>query len=1374
MSRGFEMRFTSLTYRFLVWFIVIALLPLALFGYLSLQQNETVLRSEALNRMSRLADKKAMEIKFYLHERNQDIELLARSNLAEVAMSDLSRAYVRYHPDSAEYRRAAEPFANNFGAYIGGDALFYDVFLITPQGEIVYTHKRESDFATNLNKGPYRDSQLAQVFRESRFTLEGSISGFEHYAPSNAPAAFIAAPIIRDGVLLGVAAFQLDTQRIYQVAADSIGLGVTGETPLAKLIGAEEAVFVAPLRHDQQAAMRRKIDLKSGAIPIRKSLYGERGSGVETDYAGKQVVAAWRYLPELRWGMVVKMDADEALAVVYQQRKNLLQALLALAVLGGLAAFYLGRRLVVPLKAFALTANDIAKGDLSKRVNENRTDEIGALGGAFNRMTENLQTLYRTLEDRVEERTRELNVSNEQLQEEIIEREHIEKALRESREHAVRALEELRYQKFALDQHAIVATTDVRGTITYANEKFCEISGYSQQELLGQNHRILNSGTHPKEFFRDMFHAIGAGQVWHGEICNRARDGSLYWVLTTIVPYLNDQGQPAQYIAIRTDITERKRAEADILATRNQLEATIDAIPDLMFEVGLDGTYYSIHAQRPELLAAPADEVAGKKVSDVLPAEAAEVAMSAIREAQEHGRSHGNQFELKTPQGSAWFELSVSRKPVDHGQQPRFIALSREITERKLAQLELQHNQDLLNEAQRLGQLGSWELNLVSGELRWSDEIYRIFELDPLRFTPSYENFLNVIHPDDRDKVNAAYTESLRNRQPYDVVHRLRMADGRIKWVREHCSNEFDAAGKPLRSVGAVQDITVQKLTEDSLRIAAVAFETHEGILITDAQADILRVNKAFREITGYGTDEVLGKNPRILSSGRQSKEFYAEMWRQLLENGTWSGEIWDRRKNGEIYPKWLTITAVKNEQGETCEYVGIFSDITARKQAEEEIRNLAFYDALTGLPNRRLLLDRFHLALSLSMRSHYCGALLFLDMDKFKTLNDTLGHDYGDLMLIEVGRRIQACVREVDTVARLGGDEFVALIEEVSANMPDALQKVALIAEKIRAVLAQPYMLKGHEFHSSPSIGVTLYRGSTEPVDVLMKQADMAMYQAKNAGRNKVSFFDPLMQQAVEAHAELEADLRGALPNEQLQLYYQIQVDGDHRPIGAEALIRWSHPRRGMVSPAQFIPIAEESSLILDIGYWVVEIACRQLAEWAQDEQMRHLVLAVNVSAQQFRLRDFVEQLKEVVTRHGIAPERLKLELTESVVLEDVADVVTKMHALKALGVRLSMDDFGTGYSSLTYLKQLPLDQIKIDQSFVRGITSDPNDAVMVQTIIDMAQNFRLNVIAEGVETEGQLAFLKQNECMAYQGYLFGRPVPVAEFEALVRRLYG
>ena len=571
--------------------------------------------------------------------------------------------------------------------------------------------------------------------------------------------------------------------------------------------------------------------------------------------------------------------------------------------------------------------------------------------------------------------------------------------------------------------------------------------------------------------------------------------------------------------------------------------------------------------------------------------------------------------------------------------------------------------------------------------------------------------------------------------------------------------------------LGISIDITERKQIEEMLRVAAVTFETHDAIMITDARSNIIRANQAFQDISGYSAEEVLGKSPRILNSGRHEPAFYAAMWQQLNERGAWHGEIWDRRKNGQIYPKWLTISAVKNAQGETTEYVSIFSDITARKRAEEEIRNLAFYDALTGLPNRRLLLDRFHSALSISARSHHYGAVLFLDMDRFKTINDTLGHDFSDLLLIEAAKRIQSCVREVDSVARLGGDEFVVLLEELSTSADDASQKVALIAEKIRLALNVPFRLSVREYHSSPSIGVCLYRGNQEPVDILLRHADMAMYQAKYSGRNAVCFFDPLMQHAVETRAALEADLRNAVHHQELRLYYQIQMGNDDRSMGAEALVHWIHPLHGMVLPGQFIPIAEESSLILEIGHWVLETACQQLALWGRHEKTRDLTLAVNVSAQQFRLPDFVEQVAAMVRTHGVAPSLLKLELTESVVLNDVEDIVLKMHALRALGVSLSMDDFGTGYSSLSYLKQLPLDQIKIDQSFVRDIATDPNDAIMVKTIIDLAQNFRLHVIAEGVETAAQLAFLKQHGCMAYQGYLFSEPMPIEEFEVLQGR---
>ena len=547
---------------------------------------------------------------------------------------------------------------------------------------------------------------------------------------------------------------------------------------------------------------------------------------------------------------------------------------------------------------------------------------------------------------------------------------------------------------------------------------------------------------------------------------------------------------------------------------------------------------------------------------------------------------------------------------------------------------------------------------------------------------------------------------------------------------------------------------------EQELRIAAIAFDSQEGMFIADVDFSILRINRAFSKITGYERDEVIGAPPTMFKSERHDSDFYRIITATLRTVDSWQGELWICHKKGNTFPLWLSITAVRSAENVVTHYVFSLIDITERKLAEDEIRNLAFYDSLTKLPNRRLLTERLRHALVTSERSSTAGALIFIDLDNFKTINDTRGHDVGDLLLSAVGQRLEACLRQSDTAARLGGDEFVVLLEGLSAELLDAAELAELVSQKIQLALNQPYTLQGKLHHSSPSIGVCLFKGGKESADDLLKQADLAMYQAKAAGRNTIRFFDLKMQEAVNRHAALEADLRQALENGQFVLHYQIQVDSSGRVIGAEALIRWQHPERGMVSPAEFIPLAEETGLIVTLGEWILNEACAQLTRWSLNPATADLTLAVNISARQFHDKNFVITVMQALHRQHTRPEKLKLELTESMLVDDVEKVIEKMKTLMNQGVHFSLDDFGTGYSSLSYLKRLPLEQLKIDQSFVRDIFVDANDRAIVHAIVTLGKNLGLAVIAEGVETEQQRQFLESIGCHAFQGYLFGKPV--------------
>ncbi|WP_412480076.1 EAL domain-containing protein [Azonexus sp. IMCC34839] len=712
--------------------------------------------------------------------------------------------------------------------------------------------------------------------------------------------------------------------------------------------------------------------------------------------------------------------------------------------------------------------------------------------------------------------------------------------------------------------------------------------------------------------------------------------------------------------------------------------------------------------------------------------------------------------------------LTISAVTGADGVITHYVGTYTDITERKKIETELQNSEETLRAITDNISTVMFMKDLSGRYLYINRQYERLFHItnSEIQGKTDYDIF-----PQEQAEAFVRHDQIVvRSGEPFEIEEQVQQ-DGRVHTYLSVKIPIRNAQGEIYAICGVATDISERKQAETDLRLAAAAFDSQEAMVITDADSVILRVNRAFTEITGYTAEEVIGKKPSLLKSNRHSADFYREMWECINRTGGWQGEVWDRRKNGEEYPKWLTISAVKGKDGVVTHYIGTHFDISERKIAEEKINELAFFDQLTNLANRTLLMDRLKQAMTASTRNESHGALLFIDLDNFKTLNDTLGHDMGDLLLKQVAQRLTACVREGDTVARLGGDEFVVMLSALSSNASDAAIAVETVAEKLLSTLQETYQLNGQMFHNTASIGITLFKGMGSTVDDLMKQADLAMYKAKDAGRNTYFFFDPHMESAVKERAALEADLRRALEEKQFMLHYQPQVVGDGRVTGAEVLVRWKHPQRGMVSPGQFIPLAEDTGLILPIGQWVLETACLQLAKWATEPGMADLVVAVNVSAHQFRQPDFVDAVLAVLDKTGADPYRLKLELTESLLVDNVQDIIEKMHALKAKGVGFSLDDFGTGYSSLSYLKKFPLDQLKIDQSFVRDVLIDPNDAAIARTVVALAQSLGLGVIAEGVETGEQRDFLASSGCHSYQGYFFSRPLPVGEFEAFVQQ---
>jgi diguanylate cyclase (GGDEF)-like protein/PAS domain S-box-containing protein len=635
------------------------------------------------------------------------------------------------------------------------------------------------------------------------------------------------------------------------------------------------------------------------------------------------------------------------------------------------------------------------------------------------------------------------------------------------------------------------------------------------------------------------------------------------------------------------------------------------------------------------------------------------------------------------------------------------------------------------------------------------------------------------LHPADRAYA-VADTVKLFQGELASCSYRFLHKNGSELWIHDEQKLVCNEEGKITHIINSWTDITNQKMAEQGQGVSELSFDLHEGILVTDANAVIQKVNPFFTRITGYNAEDAIGKKPSFLGSGQQDAMFFRSMWYSIRESGFWQGEIINKRKNGETFSEWLSITAIKNDAGITTNYVGTFHDNSERKKLEERMRYLAFYDPLTKLPNRCLLMDCIKQAIATNARTRTHGALLFLDLDQFKLLNDTYGHDIGDLLLLEVAERLQCCVREGDTIARLGGDEFVLILNSLDYVAAKAETQAKKWAEKIRLALSKPYhfSVSANRFqsntityHSSASIGIVLFWMHGSDMVERMQYADMAMYEAKHAGRDAICLFNPDMKAEVIARACLVEDLHQGLVEKQFLLYYQPQVDIEGRVTGSEALLRWKHPHLGILPPLDFIPLAEENGLIQPLGRWMLETACTQLSIWGRQQETAHLTLAVNVSAHQFHQADFVGQVLKLLDHTGANPGKLKLELPESMLVSNVEEIIDKMTTLKGKGISFSLTDFGAGFSPLLYLKRLPLDQLKIDQGFVRDILTDSNDAAISRMIVVLAETMGLSVIAEGVETEAQRCFLAHQGCHAYQGYLFSHPLTLEEFDAFVRQ---
>jgi diguanylate cyclase (GGDEF)-like protein/PAS domain S-box-containing protein len=865
-----------------------------------------------------------------------------------------------------------------------------------------------------------------------------------------------------------------------------------------------------------------------------------------------------------------------------------------------------------------------------------------------------------------------------------------------------------------------------------------------------------------RQIIRNRFDAcLRDGVPYDEELQIVTATGRRVWVRAIGEPVRNTDNAIAWVQGAVQDITEKKEAEAKAEDLLQRLTATLESITDAFYTLDQEWRFTYLNKEAERLLQKPRNELLGKVLWEEYSALKGQIGYVEFHRAVRE--KHTVVFEEFYAPYQTLSE--VRAYPSERGLTVYF----RDITQARKTQESLRISEERFRIIAQSTTDVTWDWDLHKNKLWCSDNVQNLFGYTPHDFDGPRELWAQRIHPDDRARVLEHLGAAINGRHDHWIdEYRFIRKNGSIAEVLDRGFILRDSEGKATRMAGALADLTERREADARIREQASLLDKAKDAIVVRGIDNLVRYwNKGAERLYGWTAEEAVGRSVEELLYADPAP--LHEAMRQVLESGEWSGEITERRKDGSALPVEVQWTLMRDEAGRPESIFAIKTDISRRKEAERRIEHLAFYDPLTQLPNRQLLMDRLQQAIASSSRSGCANALIFIDLDNFKSLNDTLGHTIGDMLLQEAAQRMVHCVSNHDTVARFGGDEYVVLLQSLGSDIAEAIPRARAIGERILKALNQSYQLGDYRHSVSASIGVTLFDSDKDDVGELLKRADLAMYQAKAAGRNTLRYFDPTLEAALSARMKMEEDLRRGLREHHFLLYYQPQVDQSGRVTGVEALVRWQHPARGLLAPVEFIPLAEETGLVLPLGQWVLETACRQLSAWAAHPQTAHLEIAVNVSARQFHAPGFVTQVLDILGPPGAGRQQLKLELTETALLENVEDTIAKMQILRQRGLSFALDDFGTGYSSLAYLKRLPLDMLKIDRSFVVDLLTNPNDAVIARTIIALGRNLGLKVVAEGVETEAQRDFLFLHGCAAYQGYLCTMPLPADAIAAMM-----